>query len=114
MRLVAILAVSATLIAGPFSAGRVPAAAAPNGPQAAYYVQPQFVSSAGYGFLLDQAELADWHLDSPTVRMPGRSMSPPITSTIKSRLVMPGRSSARSPRSPAGTGPRRPGRWGHS
>ncbi|HEU4360345.1 MAG TPA: TIM-barrel domain-containing protein [Mycobacterium sp.] len=36
----------------------------PNGPQAAYYVQPQFVSSAGYGFLLDQAELADWHLDS--------------------------------------------------
>jgi alpha-glucosidase len=36
----------------------------PNGPQAAYYVQPQFVSTAGYGFLLDQGELADWHLDS--------------------------------------------------
>jgi hypothetical protein len=36
----------------------------PNGPQAAYYVQPQFVSSAGYGFLLDEAELADWHMDS--------------------------------------------------
>ncbi|HEU4362055.1 MAG TPA: TIM-barrel domain-containing protein [Mycobacterium sp.] len=36
----------------------------PNGPQAAYYVQPQFVSSAGYGFLLNQTEIADWHLDS--------------------------------------------------
>lgn len=36
----------------------------PNGPQAAYYVQPQFVSSAGYGFLLDHTELADWHLAS--------------------------------------------------
>ncbi|MGH3562319.1 MAG: TIM-barrel domain-containing protein, partial [Mycobacterium sp.] len=36
----------------------------PNGPQAAYYVQPQFVSTSGYGFLLDQADSADWHLDS--------------------------------------------------
>lgn len=36
----------------------------PGGPQSAYYVQPQFVSTAGYGFLLAQSELADWHLDS--------------------------------------------------
>ena len=36
----------------------------PGGPQSAYYVQPQFVSTAGYGFLLAQPELADWHLDS--------------------------------------------------
>ncbi|WP_343602243.1 TIM-barrel domain-containing protein [Mycobacterium sp.] len=36
----------------------------PNGPHAEYYVQPQFVSTAGYGFLLNQSDLADWHLDS--------------------------------------------------
>lgn len=36
----------------------------PGGPRAAYYVQPQFTSTAGYGFLLAQTELADWHLDS--------------------------------------------------
>lgn len=36
----------------------------PGGPRAAYYVQPQFTSTAGYGFVLGQTELADWHLDS--------------------------------------------------
>jgi alpha-glucosidase (family GH31 glycosyl hydrolase) len=30
----------------------------PNGPNAAYYPQAQFTSSAGYGFLLDQSELS--------------------------------------------------------
>jgi hypothetical protein len=36
----------------------------PNGPPAAYYPQPQFVSSRPYGFLLDQPELARFKLDS--------------------------------------------------
>ena len=36
----------------------------PNGPQAAYYVQSSFVSSAGYGFLLRRDELSHWRLDS--------------------------------------------------
>ena len=36
----------------------------PNGPEAAYYVQSSFVSSDGYGFLLDQDELSHWRLDS--------------------------------------------------
>ena len=36
----------------------------PNGPYAAYYVQSSFVSSAGYGFLLDRAEISHWRLDS--------------------------------------------------
>ena len=35
----------------------------PNGPAAAYYPQPQFISSRGYGFLLDQPELARFQLD---------------------------------------------------
>jgi alpha-glucosidase (family GH31 glycosyl hydrolase) len=35
----------------------------PNGPAAAYYPQPEFVSSRGYGFLLDQPELARFQLD---------------------------------------------------
>jgi sulfoquinovosidase len=36
----------------------------PNGPQAAYYVQSSFTSSAGYGFLLDRDELSHWRLAS--------------------------------------------------
>ncbi|MDQ6818132.1 MAG: hypothetical protein M3018_12100, partial [Actinomycetota bacterium] len=36
----------------------------PNGPEAAYYVQSSFVSSAGYGFLLERDELSHWRLDS--------------------------------------------------
>jgi alpha-D-xyloside xylohydrolase len=36
----------------------------PNGPTAAYYVQNQFVSSRGYGFLLDQTELSRWRMAS--------------------------------------------------
>ncbi len=36
----------------------------PNGPQAAYYVQSSFVSSAGYGFLLTDDALSRWRLDS--------------------------------------------------
>jgi alpha-glucosidase len=36
----------------------------PNGPSAAYYPQAQFISSAGYGFLLDQPQLAFFRLDS--------------------------------------------------
>ena len=35
----------------------------PNGPAAAYYPQPQFISSRGYGFLLDQPEVARFQLD---------------------------------------------------
>lgn len=43
-----------------------PAAAAlfPNGPSAAYYPQAQFISSHGYGFLLNQPQLARFRLDS--------------------------------------------------
>ena len=36
----------------------------PNGPLAAYYAQSSFVSSNGYGFLLDRSELSHWRLDS--------------------------------------------------
>jgi alpha-glucosidase (family GH31 glycosyl hydrolase) len=36
----------------------------PNGPAAAYYVQSQFVSSRGYGFLLDRDELSAWRMAS--------------------------------------------------
>jgi alpha-glucosidase len=36
----------------------------PNGPEAAYYAQSSFVSSAGYGFLLARDELSHWRLDS--------------------------------------------------
>jgi sulfoquinovosidase len=36
----------------------------PNGPEAAYYVQSSFVSSDGYGFLLNRDEISHWRLDS--------------------------------------------------
>ncbi|HUO70486.1 MAG TPA: TIM-barrel domain-containing protein, partial [Solirubrobacteraceae bacterium] len=36
----------------------------PNGPAATFYPQAQFISSRGYGFLLDQPELAWFRLDS--------------------------------------------------
>jgi alpha-glucosidase len=36
----------------------------PNGPTASYYPQAQFISSRGYGFLLDQPQLAHFRLDS--------------------------------------------------
>ena len=36
----------------------------PNGEAAAYYVQSSFVSSAGYGFLLDRDEISEWRLAS--------------------------------------------------
>ena len=36
----------------------------PNGPTAAYYPQAQFISSAGYGFLLDQPQLSWFRLDT--------------------------------------------------
>ncbi|MDX6582392.1 MAG: sulfoquinovosidase [Solirubrobacterales bacterium] len=36
----------------------------PNGEAAAYYVQCSFISSAGYGFLLDRDEISDWRLAS--------------------------------------------------
>ncbi len=36
----------------------------PNGSSAAYYVQSSFVSSDGYGFLLNRDEISQWRLDS--------------------------------------------------
>ena len=36
----------------------------PNGPTAAYYPQAQFISSRGYGFLLDRPQLTRFRLDS--------------------------------------------------
>ncbi len=36
----------------------------PNGEAAAYYVQSSFVSSDGYGFLLDRDEISEWRLAS--------------------------------------------------
>jgi len=36
----------------------------PNGPTAAYAVSPSFVSSAGYGFLLERDELSSWRMAS--------------------------------------------------
>ncbi len=41
-----------------------PHALYPNGPSAAYYVQSQFVSDRGYGFLLDRDELSRWRMAS--------------------------------------------------
>jgi alpha-glucosidase len=35
----------------------------PNGAEAAYYVQSSFISSHGYGFLLDRDELSHWRMD---------------------------------------------------
>jgi alpha-glucosidase (family GH31 glycosyl hydrolase) len=36
----------------------------PNGPMAAFYVQSQFISSRGYGFLLERDELSGWRMAS--------------------------------------------------
>lgn len=36
----------------------------PNGEAAAYYVQSSFISSAGYGFLLDRDEISHWRMAS--------------------------------------------------
>ena len=36
----------------------------PDGPQAGYYVQSQFVSNDGYGFLVPRPELTTWRMDS--------------------------------------------------
>lgn len=36
----------------------------PNGPSAAYYVQNSFISSSGYGFVLDRPELSRWRMAS--------------------------------------------------
>ncbi len=36
----------------------------PNGPSAAYYVQSSFVSSGGFGFLLDRDNLSHWRMGS--------------------------------------------------
>lgn len=56
---------------GPFEPGTEPTPGSggdtyqfPNGPAAAYYVQSQFISSRGYGFLLDNDELSGWRMAS--------------------------------------------------
>ncbi len=36
----------------------------PNGPHAAYYAQSSFLSSSGYGFLLDQDQISHWRMAS--------------------------------------------------
>lgn len=46
------------------SAGSPSGVLFPNGPSAAYYPQAQFLSSRGYGFLLEQSQLAWFRLDS--------------------------------------------------
>ncbi len=51
-------------ITGFGQAGTPAAVLFPNGPTAAYYPQAQFVSSAGYGFLLDQPEFSRFRMDS--------------------------------------------------
>lgn len=45
-------------------AGSPAAVLFPNGPTAAYYAQAEFFSSHGYGFLLDQPQLAWFRMDS--------------------------------------------------
>jgi alpha-glucosidase (family GH31 glycosyl hydrolase) len=57
--------------AGPFQsgAGSIPGSSGanylfPNGPTAAYYPQPLFISSRRYGFLIDQPDFARFNLDS--------------------------------------------------
>ena len=83
----------------------------PNGPAAAYYPQPEFISSRGYGFLLDQPS---WLASSSTTstRSPGTSPPPRRGCATSSR---PGsgpqaiRSADRDHRPAAGTTPL--GRW---
>jgi alpha-glucosidase len=58
----------------------------PSGSGAAYYVQSQFVSSAGYGFLLDRPELSRWRMasDAPDAWLVG------VAARGLDYLVMPG------------------------
>ncbi len=49
----------------------------PNGPAAVFYAQAQFISSRGYGFLLDQPELARFRLDSDQPRAWSVAVSAP-------------------------------------
>ena len=58
----------------------------PNGPAAAFYTQAQFISSHGYGFLLDQPQLAWFRLDSD---LPG-AWSVAAAAPSLSYIVAPG------------------------
>lgn len=49
----------------------------PNGPTAVFYAQAQFISSRGYGFLLDQPQLARFRLDSDRARAWSVAVSAP-------------------------------------
>ena len=80
--------------AGPFQPGVDPLPGAggtgyqfPNGPAAAYYVQSQFVSSSGYGFLLERDELSAWRMasDRPDAWQVG------VAAPALDYLVAPGR-----------------------
>jgi alpha-glucosidase (family GH31 glycosyl hydrolase) len=54
----------------------------PNGPTAAYYAQSQFISSRGYGFLLDQPQLAWFRLDSDRPTTWGVAVAAPSLSYV--------------------------------
>jgi sulfoquinovosidase len=49
----------------------------PNGPAAVFYAQAQFISSRGYGFLLDQPQLTRFRLDSDRPRAWSVAVSAP-------------------------------------
>lgn len=59
----------------------------PNGPTAAYYAQAQFISSRGYGFLVDQPQLVRFRLDSDRADAWSVAVSAPALHYI----VAPGR-----------------------
>jgi alpha-glucosidase (family GH31 glycosyl hydrolase) len=54
----------------------------PNGPTAVFYAQAQFISSRGYGFLLDQPQLARFRLDSDRPRAWSVAVSAPSLNYI--------------------------------
>ena len=58
----------------------------PDGPQAGYYVQSQFVSNDGYGFLVPRPELTTWRMDSedPT------AWQAQVSATTLAYVVAPG------------------------
>jgi alpha-glucosidase (family GH31 glycosyl hydrolase) len=58
----------------------------PNGPTAVFYAQAQFISSRGYGFLLDQPQLARFRLDSDQPR----AWSVAVSAPSLTYLVSPG------------------------
>ena len=81
----------------------------PNGPEAAYYVQSSFVSSDGYGFLLNRDEISHWRLDSDRPdAWQVEAGAPALDYTVVAADAPAGHRAADA-RSPAASPPRRAG-----